>query len=73
MAGISPSGPACRSRRRGRHTDPEAYMVQLPGFRVAPHPAPQRMKGIIILVDRLYPGYVSGKRLAMKRSSAKAL
>ena len=33
----------------------------------------QKMKGISILVDRLYSGYESGKRLAMKRSSAIAL
>ena len=33
----------------------------------------QKMKGISILVDRLYSGYESGKRPAMKRSSAMAL
>ena len=33
----------------------------------------QRMKGISIVVDRLYCGYESGKRSAMKRSSTVAL
>ena len=33
----------------------------------------QKMKGISILVDRLYSGYESGKRRAMMRSSTMAL
>jgi len=33
----------------------------------------QTMKGISILVDRLYSGYESGKRRAMERSSTTAL
>ncbi len=57
--------------RPGRRCLPDGADVRVVGALASCDP--QKMKGISIVVDRLYPGYESGKRPAMKRSSIRAL